>query len=468
MKTVILCRHAEREAFFRTGGYDPESVGNQDRVWDDGLTEMGKDQARAVGASLNHQAKTRISEIRTSPFLRCVQTAVQIAVALDPVPEITIDPSWCEFLKHAWFGSVPFDDIYMNAADLSVAAGHPLKAAQTPLLPALTDYEPDEETRPKALAKALRRLLTEGPPTNSSILFVSHGGVLQHCVKQLCPGVDVGRAGFGHHCEVGLGGGEALELVRSFEAPTKYTPGCAWFRGHRDNWRNMLGELKGRPTVALEIGSFEGLSASWMLGNILTHEDSQLWCVDHFDSFDTGAGKRRLHRFLFNIRATEAMQKVTLLPYFSARLADLVIFRSNSPVFDFVYVDGSHRSDDTFLDAELAWRVLGLGGLMLFDDYEWPTRSDAHPCNPLSKDDVEHPKGGIDAFLAVHTHDMEVVHKGYQVLIRKRSEVRKGFPPTTQDVPVRALTGLKSRSEDTTDLENAVMDAMHSGQVVRL
>jgi hypothetical protein len=36
------------------------------------------------------------------------------------------------------------------------------------------------------------------------------------------------------------------------------------------------------PTKALEVGSFEGRSALWMLENLLTHPDSTLTVVDTF------------------------------------------------------------------------------------------------------------------------------------------------------------------------------------------
>ena len=54
--------------------------------------------------------------------------------------------------------------------------------------------------------------------------------------------------------------------------------------------------------------------------------------------------------------------------------------------FDFVYIDGSHEADDTFLDAELAWRLTRLGGLIILDDYRWdkePVSSMHHPARGL-------------------------------------------------------------------------------------
>ena len=71
--------------------------------------------------------------------------------------------------------------------------------------------------------------------------------------------------------------------------------------------------------------------------------------------------------------------------------------------FDFVYTDGSHEADDTFLDAELAWRLTRLGGLIILDDYRW----DKEPVSSM-----HHPARGIDAFITLHEGQLELLHKG--------------------------------------------------------
>ena len=48
-------------------------------------------------------------------------------------------------------------------------------------------------------------------------------------------------------------------------------------------WTKPLGEFKGKPGINyLEIGTFEGRSALWMLENILTHPTSTLTIIDAF------------------------------------------------------------------------------------------------------------------------------------------------------------------------------------------
>jgi lipopolysaccharide biosynthesis glycosyltransferase len=90
------------------------------------------------------------------------------------------------------------------------------------------------------------------------------------------------------------------------------------------------------------------------------------------------------------------------------------------PGFDWIYIDGSHEADDTFLDAELAWRLAKSGAIVIFDDYEW----DKEP-----RESVHHPRRGIDGFMLLHQGEFEVLSSPgqYQKIIRKTTKMRIGF-----------------------------------------
>lgn len=80
--------------------------------------------------------------------------------------------------------------------------------------------------------------------------------------------------------------------------------------------------------------------------------------------------------------------------------------------FDCIYIDGAHRSACVLRDAILSWDLLKSGGMMIFDDYGW----ERHPA-----DSLEHPKRGIDAFLDVYNEELDVIHRKYQVVVRKKA-----------------------------------------------
>jgi hypothetical protein len=81
--------------------------------------------------------------------------------------------------------------------------------------------------------------------------------------------------------------------------------------------------------------------------------------------------------------------------------------------YDFVYIDGSHRSRDALVDAVFSWRLLKPGGYMIFDDYER---------QELRAYLVPHKvaRMGIDAFLTVFAPHIDVIHREFQVVVRKK------------------------------------------------
>ncbi|CAG8741307.1 12921_t:CDS:1, partial [Dentiscutata heterogama] len=83
--------------------------------------------------------------------------------------------------------------------------------------------------------------------------------------------------------------------------------------------------------------------------------------------------------------------------------------------FDFIYIDGSHVASNVLADAILAWNLLKDGGIMIFDDYEWDRY----------KEEYNNPKIAIDAFIKCYNPQIEIIHKGYQITIKKIIRERK-------------------------------------------
>jgi predicted O-methyltransferase YrrM len=95
----------------------------------------------------------------------------------------------------------------------------------------------------------------------------------------------------------------------------------------------------------------------------------------------------------------------------TAALADIMKPYPN-PTFDFIYIDGSHIAKDVLTDACMAWQLLKPKGLMVFDDYMWGNPRDA----------LHRPKIAIDAFTNIFAEEAEIVHVGYQLVVRKKGE----------------------------------------------
>jgi predicted O-methyltransferase YrrM len=184
-------------------------------------------------------------------------------------------------------------------------------------------------------------------------------------------------------------------------------------------WSTHLADLKDKPDVhALEIGTYEGRSALWLLSNILTHQTSSITCVDLFPD-DVEA------TFDSNVKASGLSHKIIKLKGDSK-----IVVRGLDRKFDLVYVDGSHVAKDVLIDAVLAWDLIKPGGIIIFDDYGFRRTAEDNQSTALI------PRPAIDAFLAGFNHHIDVIYQDYQVIVRKKTEPDLG--------PENVLVRLKS------------------------
>ena len=182
-----------------------------------------------------------------------------------------------------------------------------------------------------------------------------------------------------------------------------------WFTIHIPAWERVMQALDGRPSKVLELGSFEGLSSSFLLWRL---PDAQLTCVDTFAGIPEYAaygiaGSGLEQSFDHNVALVDATRVRKLVGETHSVLPDLL---AAGEEFDLVYVDASHRAVDVMVDAALSWKLLAAGGFAIFDDYgEIPAGENA----------LDHPAPAIDAFLGVVAGCYEVVDRRRQLIIRK-------------------------------------------------
>ncbi|MBE9187133.1 tetratricopeptide repeat protein [Microcoleus sp. LEGE 07076] len=176
-----------------------------------------------------------------------------------------------------------------------------------------------------------------------------------------------------------------------------------WFTHNIPIWQRHLQQFTGIADFqVVEIGSFQGMSACWLLDNILTHPTAKITCIDLYFQ----------QHFKGNIVKTGVGEKVIELEGYSQ---DLLI-NLTSEFYDIAYVDGCHKPTSALQDAILSWRLVKVGGLMIFDDYEF-----TFPDSP-----EQNTKIGIDVFLEMFGSQLEVVHKGYQLIVKKTENQKVG------------------------------------------
>jgi predicted O-methyltransferase YrrM len=163
----------------------------------------------------------------------------------------------------------------------------------------------------------------------------------------------------------------------------------------------------------LEIGSFEGRSSVWIAENMMQDGD-YLRCIDTWEGGEEHGEEDMSEveeRFRANlIVATEKFPERHIYQSKGTSVARLAQLQGKT-MFDFIYIDGSHIAKDVLTDACMAWPLLKPKGLMVFDDYTW---------SPNARDILHRPKIAVDAFVNVFAEEVEIIHLGYQLIIRKK------------------------------------------------
>lgn len=213
-----------------------------------------------------------------------------------------------------------------------------------------------------------------------------------------------------------LGSNEYFIYYNSkYMSTPSYTFQTDWFSSSIGEWSEVLKDLKSKPDLNfLEIGSFEGRSAVWLLDNVLVDQSSRLTCIDTWkgskehqnSTLDFSVVEKN---FDHNILLSGQLKKVTKIKDYSYNA-----LRGLPPSsFHFIYIDGSHKASDVLEDAVLSFRLLKPSGIMIFDDYEW---------EPQYKS-IDSPKIAIDSFVECYKDQLDVIGTTGQLTIRKRSSL---------------------------------------------
>ncbi len=192
-----------------------------------------------------------------------------------------------------------------------------------------------------------------------------------------------------------------------------------WFYWAPELWKHLVAQLSERKEV-LEIGSFEGRSAAWLIENLLV-DGGWIDCIDTWEGGEehkSGEISGAEERFDFNmevLRERFPERRVTKFKNKSLlALAKLLVRHSAKGHYNFIYVDGSHTANDVLADACMAWPLLKSGGIMVFDDYLWGE----------ARDVLHRPKLAVDAFVNINAEHLDILHAGYQLAVRKKEQTK--------------------------------------------
>lgn len=159
----------------------------------------------------------------------------------------------------------------------------------------------------------------------------------------------------------------------------------------------------------LEIGTFEGLSATFFSNHFLFHPRSKLVTLDPYNSISSNdhekfVSKETERMFNYNIAHSRFPRKVQMYKMTSDAFFNKLERKWFKPRFNFIYIDGCHDPSVITRDLKNSWKYLIYGGIVWLDDY------------------LSCPQGkvaaAIDEFIK-NQPGCEVVHKGYQIAIKK-------------------------------------------------
>jgi predicted O-methyltransferase YrrM len=192
-----------------------------------------------------------------------------------------------------------------------------------------------------------------------------------------------------------------MELAEAFEFTED------WFSNHIPAWSKVLKDL--RPRRVLEVGSYEGRATCYLVQTCTGYGPLHITCIDTWDgSVDLPTARMAGVERRFDRNVSRAISLAGAPVDFRkckreslVALSDFIAARSQP--FDLIYIDGSHTAPDVLSDAVLAFHLLRVGGVMIFDDYLWSMEA------PLHVDPLNMPKPAIDAFTTVFMRKVRVM-----------------------------------------------------------
>jgi glycosyltransferase involved in cell wall biosynthesis/predicted O-methyltransferase YrrM/tetratricopeptide (TPR) repeat protein len=258
-----------------------------------------------------------------------------------------------------------------------------------------------------------------GPPVgiNSSQL-PSVGGETTRGANGGGPPVDGGMLNWTHDLPAGQGARATFEKVLRF----------------------FVNNNKSANPKVLEVGTYAGTSLIEIIKQI---PNSQGTAIDIWESYDEIDEAKLVNKdilnnykirtslnvlktikennieelFYSNIKTVGLEDRITAIKGKSAEI--LMNMIQQNEMFDFIYVDGSHKCLDVAIDLCLGWQLLRNGGIMAIDDYLYSLETN------WGTNVLDYPYHAVNHFLESHKNEFIVLEKGYRVFLLRHG----GGPP---------------------------------------
>jgi predicted O-methyltransferase YrrM/tetratricopeptide (TPR) repeat protein len=168
--------------------------------------------------------------------------------------------------------------------------------------------------------------------------------------------------------------------------------------------------------IVLEVGTYAGTS----LINIVSRIPNSVgigidrwedYNEDNINILQTIKSNQVERSFNHNIEVSGLEERISGIKGDSAET--LLFLIKNNQVFDFIYVDCSHKCLDVHLDLFLSWKLLRKGGILAIDDY-------MYHWDKVKEQPFEYPFEGVNTFLKKYEQEYSILSKDYRVFIEKK------------------------------------------------
>jgi spermidine synthase len=195
-----------------------------------------------------------------------------------------------------------------------------------------------------------------------------------------------------------------------------------WNDDHYKNFEKIASHFRReqKPIEILEIGTFEGRTAFYLLDNI---PNSKVTVIDP----DVGLNFR--NNFAEWAKDNDTSRFNWKCDYsFPSLLEEYV----NGKKYDLIYIDGDHFAPTVLEDAILSWRILKEDGIILFDDFNMKVEDNYFYISHKEFETYKengcmwiHPREGIQSFLNLYKGQYKIFIDNYQIGVQKVCEIGK-------------------------------------------
>ena len=138
-----------------------------------------------------------------------------------------------------------------------------------------------------------------------------------------------------------------------------------WFLNNFEIFSHYLPKELNKEFSYLEIGSFEGLSALNILSN---YPNSKVTVIDLWSESNLNSESLEVNFIEVEKRFDENLKGYNFIKIKKDSVIALRELLKKRIFFDLIYIDGSHNGEDILSDAIESYKLLNIGGIIIFDD----------------------------------------------------------------------------------------------------